>query len=119
MNTTTKLSIAAAILFFAPTAMACDYPSRAQITNGATASKEEMLESQKSVKEYMAAMEAYLACLEQEEADAVAGLGELSDEEKANREAALTKKYNAAVEQMEIIAAQFNEEVRAYRAQGQ
>lgn len=119
MNTTTKLSIAAAILFFAPAAMACDYPARAKITNGATASKEDMLESQKSVKEYMAAMEAYLACLEQEEADAVAGLGELSDEEKANREAALTKKYNAAVEQMEIIAAQFNEEVRAYRAQGE
>ena len=119
MNTTTKISIAAAILLFAPAAMACDYPQRAQITNGATASKEDMLASQKSVKAYMAAMEAYLACLEQEETDAAAGLGDLSEEEKANRDAALTKKYNAAVEQMELIAAQFNEEVRAYKAQGQ
>ena len=119
MNTTTKILIAAAILFFSPLALACDYPDRAEITSGASASKDEMLASQKSVKAYMTAMETYLACLEKEEADAVAGLSELSDEEKAIRDAAFTKKYNAAVEQMEIIAAQFNEEVRAYKAQSQ
>ena len=119
MNTTTKISIAAAILFFSSAAVACDYPARADITPGSSASKEEMLESQKAVKAYITAMETYLACLEQQEADAVAGLGELSEEEKATRDAAFTKKYNAAVEQMEIIAAQFNEEVRAYKAQAQ
>ena len=119
MNTTTRISIAAAILFLAPAAMACDYPAQASIVNGANATKDEMIESQRSVKAYMAAMEEYLACLEKSEADAVAGQPDLSDEEKANREAAMTKKYNAAVEQMELVAAQFNEEVRAYRAQSQ
>jgi hypothetical protein len=46
-------------------------------------------------------------------------MDELSEEDRASREAAFTKKYNAAVEEMELIAAQFNEEVRAYKAQSQ
>ena len=41
--------------------------------------------------------------------------GDLSDEEKVTREAALTKKYNAAVQEMELIAARFNEQVRDYK----
>ena len=119
MNKTTRISIASALLFLAPAALACDYPAQASIASGANASKDEMIASQRSVKAYMAAMEEYLACLEKTEADAVAGQTELTDEEKANREATMTKKYNAAVEQMELVAAQFNEEVRAYRAQSQ
>ncbi len=100
-------------------AFACDYPSKADIPNGATASKDEMLAGQRSVKEYMARMEAYLACIDQEEKDSVAAIDEQSDEEETNREAAFNKKYNAAVEEMELVAARFNEEVRAYKAQGQ
>ena len=78
-----------------------------------------MLAGQKSVKDYIAKMEEYLACIEQEETDTVAGMPELSEEEKTNRRAALNKKYNAAVEEMELVAAQFNEQVQAYRAQSE
>ena len=112
-----KITVAAAILFFAPLAFACDYPQRAQLPNGATASKDGMLAGQKSVKTYMATMDEYLACLDQGEKDAVAALIDPTDEELASREAAITKKYNAAVEDMELTAARFNEEVRAYKAQ--
>lgn len=110
-------AIAALLLFAAPLAIACDYPSRADVPNGATASKDEMLAGQRSVKAYMAAMDEYLACIDQEEKDAVAALAEPSDDELASREAAITKKYNAAVQEMELTAARFNEEVRAYNAQ--
>ena len=116
MNMKSKISIAAAILFFAPVAFACDYPKRAKIPDGATASTEQMLAGQKSVKVYMATMEEYLACIDTEDKDAKESSDGTSDEELARRKATTDKKYNAAVDEMEILAAQFNEEVRAYKA---
>lgn len=113
-----KFAIAATILFFSPFAFACDYPQRAELPNGSTATKESMLAGQKSVKRYMAEMEEYLACIDQAEKDAVIALMDPTDDELASREAAITKKYNAAVEEMELTAARFNEQVRAYKEQG-
>ena len=97
--------------------MACDYPARAKIVSGATASKDEMIASQKSVKAYMAAMDVYLACLDEEEKAARAELAEPDAETLQERDEMLAKKHNAAVEEMEIVAAEFNEQVRAYKAQ--
>ena len=114
-----KITIAAAMLFLSPFAFACDYPQRAELPNGGTASKESMVAGQRSVKAYMAAMEEYLACIDQAEKDAVAALADASDEELARREAAITKKYNAAVDEMELTAARFNEEVRDYKSQSE
>ena len=113
------ITIATAILLFSPVAFACDYPRRAELPNGGTASKEAMLAGQKSVKAYMATMEEYLTCIDTSEKDAVAALANPSDEELASREAAMTKKYNAAVEEMELTAAKFNEEVRDYKSQSE
>ena len=118
MNKTTRIALAALVLASAP-AFACDYPKRADIPNGATATKEEMLAGQTAVKAYMTAMEEYLACIEKDEKDTVAAMTEITDEERSNREAALTKKYNAAVEEMELLAARFNEEVRAFKAKSE
>ena len=119
MNTLKRAAVAAALLLLTPLAFACDYPKKAEIPNGAMASKDEMLAGQRAIKDYMAQMEAYLACIDQEEKDQVADIGEQSEEEKSNREAAFNKKYNAAIEEMELVAARFNEEVRAYKSQGQ
>lgn len=113
------IAIATALLVASPLTLACDYPSRADLPNGASASKDEMLAGQRSIKAYMAAMDVYLACIDQEEKDAVAALIDPGDDEVASREAAMTKKYNAAVEEMELTAARFNEEVRAYKEQGE
>jgi len=110
-------AIAATILLASPLALACDYPSRADLPDGASASKADMLAGQKSVKAFMASMEEYLACIETEEQEAVTALVEPGDTELASREAAMIKKYNAAVEDMELVAAKFNEQVRAYKAQ--
>ncbi len=118
MSINFKIAIAATILFIAPVALACNYPKRANLPNGSTASKEDMLAGQRSVKAYMATMEEYLTCIDSGGKNAVAALIDPTDEELARREAANTKKYNAAVEEMELTAARFNEEVRAYKAQG-
>ncbi len=100
-------------------AFACDYPQRAKVPDGNTATKEEMIEGQKAVKAYMAAMEDYLACIEAEEKADVAEMEEPEPELLAQRADMLNKKYNAAVEEMEIVAAQFNEEVRAYKGRAE
>lgn len=109
-----KIAIAA-FIFTGPLAFACDYPKRADIPNGTTATKDEMIDGQRAVKDYMATMETYLACIEKEENDTLASMPDISEEDRTSRRAALTKKYNAAVEEMELVAARFNEEVRAYK----
>ena len=87
------------------------------IPNGSTATKEEMIEGQKGVKKYVADMEAYLKCIVEEEKQARGAIENLQPEQEQEREDLLNKKYNAAVDEMERVAAQFNAEVQAYRAQ--
>ena len=108
-------SLASCLLLLGVPALACDYPARAKIVSGATATKDEMIASQKSVKTYLAAMDEYLACIEEEEKTARAELVEPDEQTLKEREEMITKKYNAAVEEMEIVAAEFNEQVRAYK----
>lgn len=114
-----KVATAVAFLSLSLPALACDYPESAEIPNGSTATREEMLAGQQAVKDYIAAMEEYLACIEEEEQATLETLPDISDEERVNRERTLTMKHNAAVEEMELVAARFNEEVRVYRAQSE
>jgi hypothetical protein len=79
--------------------------------DGASAAKDEMIAGQKDVKKYMANMETYLACIEAEEAQAVIQLGEIDDETARQREEMFNKKYNAAVEEMNLVAEEFNIQV--------
>ncbi len=108
-------SMIAAILF-APPALACDYPQRVSIPNGSSATKDEMVAGQKGVKQFMANMEQYLACIEDKDEQNDASVEEPNLIVEAQREEMLVKKHNAAVEDMEKIAAQFNEEVRSYKS---
>jgi len=111
-----KLICGIAVLFVAQSALACDYPNRIKIPNGTTATKEDMLEGQRGVKQFVADMQVYLECIVQEEKTARAAMENLSAEDEQQREDMLNKKYNAAVDEMERIAAQFNVEVQAYKA---
>ncbi len=97
----------------------CDYPARAKIADGATATKEEMIASQKSVKAYMAAMESYLTCIAEAEKSERDALESPDDSKLAELEDALNKKHNAAVEEMEIVADEFNLQVRAYKSRSE
>ena len=118
MNRITKLVGAACLVFFAQSSIACDYPTRVDIPNGDSASKDEMIAGQRDVKAFVASMETYLDCLLEEEKTARATL-ELSPEDEQQREDMVNKKYNAAVEEMEMVAARFNEQVQAYKARGE
>ncbi|MFT5500739.1 MAG: hypothetical protein ACI88G_000872 [Woeseiaceae bacterium] len=113
-----KIICTVSVLFAAQSAFACDYPDRVLIPNGGTATKEDMLEGQRGVKTYVAAMEVYLECIVDEEKAAVTAMENMQPEDEQQRADAMNKKYNAAVDEMERLAAQFNAEVQAYKAKG-
>ncbi len=111
-----KASCTLAVITFAPLALACDYPKRVSIPNGSVATKDEMIAGQRGVKKYMADMEVYLGCIAEEDEKIRAGIEDADLLVEAQRDEMLVKKHNAAVEEMEILAADFNEAVRAYKA---
>lgn len=119
MNRLIKTAISIGLVLGAQSAFSCDYPSRVLIPNGNTATKEDMLEGQRAVKQFVSEMEAYLKCIEDEEAASRMSMVEMTPEDEEERETVFNKKYNAAVDEMERTAAQFNAEVQAYRAQEQ
>jgi hypothetical protein len=88
---------------------ACTFPDEVDIPDGATASEEQMLAGRDAVQQYMATMNEYLSCLD-EEATAV------TEEETPEQKQMHVARHNAAVEQMETLAAQFNEQLRAYKS---
>ena len=116
MTKNIQLAAISILLFAAPAVFACDYPQRTDVPDGQTATKDEMIAGQQSVKAYMAAMEEYLACIAADEKAALGQLDDPSEEVLRQREQMLGKRHNAAVEEMEIVAAEFNNAVRAYKA---
>ncbi|MDJ0877421.1 MAG: hypothetical protein QNI86_02360 [Halieaceae bacterium] len=103
------------LLFLLATNLAfaeCDRPIPPQLPDGASADLETMVEGQKAVKAYVAATEAYLDCLNEEGAAA-------ADEETPEEQLARIELHNKAVDDMEALAAAFNEEIREYKAKGE
>lgn len=104
-----RFSTLLAALLCSGSVLACDYPVQlVEIPEGETATKDEMIAAQKSVKAYMAAMDVYIKCLE-------AMLEGKTDEELARLQQIQTMRHNSAVEAMEIVADRFNVQVRAYK----
>ncbi|MBT8443547.1 MAG: hypothetical protein HKN81_11370 [Gammaproteobacteria bacterium] len=96
---------------FASTVYAeCPYPERVKVPDGATATTEQLVDAQSLIKKYMAEMEGYLECLDLEDAN----LGREPTAEEAQMH---NQRHNAAVDEMESVAADFNEQVRAYKKQ--
>ena len=87
----------------------CAIPEVVSVPDGATAHEDEMIAGQKQVKQYMANMQAYLDCID---AESTAIGEEQTDEQRG----AHVQMYNAGVDAMESLAAQFNAEVKAYKA---
>lgn len=87
----------------------CDNPTMVEVPDGSTVSMEMLLEAQAGIKTYMAEMEVYLACLNE---DIDAAGEDAADEFKS----LMVTRHNSAVSEMETIAALFNEQVQAYRA---
>jgi hypothetical protein len=86
---------------------ACEAPNAISIPDGETSTFEDMLAAQSSVKAYMAAMESYLACINEE----VAAGG---DDAPAEFKSALTDVHSTAVMELETLAAAFGRELQSF-----
>lgn len=114
-----RLSLSAcclSTLLFAGTGLACEYPDKPTLPNGSSATKEEMIAGQEEINVYIKELESYQECIVEEEEAARAEMGELEPEALQQREALLTKKYNAAHDEMLTAAAEFNSELKEYQS---
>jgi len=93
---------------FASVSVACDYPALVAVPEGSSATIDQMVAAQQSVRTYMEAMDVYLTCVN----DELAAAGDDAPEEF---KAIMVSRHNAAVEEMEAIAASFNEQIAAFR----
>jgi hypothetical protein len=90
----------------------CAFPKApASIPDGKTATETEMVAAMSAFKAYNEEVNAFGACLEQETKDKAAGTAQLMQLKTMQ-----TKKLNAAVEELQAKAKQFNEQVRAFKA---
>ena len=91
----------------------CNYPKmNIDIPNGATATMEQMVAAQTSFKDYNADMNAYLDCLDKELSQVSEELDIYPEIKKVNNQ-----KYDDAVDVLTNAADEWNEAVRAYKAQ--
>ncbi len=110
-------AVAAAALLAAPAiGLACEYPERPTLPDGSTASKEEMIAAQTAVKAFLASVDEYLDCIEQEEKDAIAALENPDEETIKRRDELLSKRFDAANEEKFLFGEKWNQQVRAYNA---
>jgi hypothetical protein len=79
------------------------------IPDGKSANMEQLLAAQAVVKTYMASMNDYLACIDNE----AAAKGEDAPEQFKTM---MVTRHNTAVTEMESVAAAFNDQVKAFKA---
>ncbi len=117
-----KIVSAAAAVFLLGSTLTwaeCERTEAPGIPDGSKASEQEMIEGQTNLKEYMAATETYLTCIDGEEKTAIEveakATEPASEDARVERAAAHTSAYNEAVQEMEAKAADFNEQLKAFR----
>jgi hypothetical protein len=109
MKALTSCLVAAIACGYGVSAVACENPAAVAIPDGKTSTMDQMLAAQAEVKAYQAAMNEFLACIDSE----LAAQGEQAPEEFKSL---MVSRHNAAVAEMEGVAAAFNDQIRAYRA---
>jgi hypothetical protein len=92
----------------AATSLACEYPALITVPDGQTSTMEDLIIAQAAVREYMAGMEAYLACVNEE-------MNAAGDDAPVEYKSIMFSRHNAAVAEMEAIASSFNEQVQTYK----
>lgn len=121
MKISTVLAIVPLVLALSATAeAACVYPQAPQsLPNGNKATEAEMKAANAQVKEYSKTVqEVYLPCLEQEKKDAIATLDNMDPEytaKKSSLDAIQAKKHNAALDELQALAARWNGEIKAFK----
>jgi hypothetical protein len=114
MNKIFRPALGATLILASITVFACDYPERPFIPDGAAASKEELLAAKEGVQTFLASVDEYLECIELEEQAALASMDKPTQEEQAERDKLLNRKFDAANEEKAMVGEQFNQQVRAY-----
>ena len=109
MKALTSCLVAAVAMGFASASVACEQPTAVAVPDGKTATREAMLAGQAQIRTYQAAMDEFLACIDAE----LAAEGEQAPDEFKSL---MVSRHNAAVAEMEGVAAAFNEQLRAFRA---
>lgn len=96
---------------------ACPYPKGPdKVPDGNTSTIQQMLETQKAVKQFDTDVGAYQTCLDTETDAAIAAQGDkLTPERKAEMLRVKVQKQNAAAEEATSLAARFNEQVKVYK----
>lgn len=107
-----------ALVAAGPVLAACEAPtSSIKVPSGSSATRDDMLATQRAIKEYDAAVKSYSQCLQSEQAAAVAAAGDkVTPEEKTKIEAKFAERQNAEVDKLTAIAASFNAELKVFKA---
>ncbi|RYZ65800.1 MAG: hypothetical protein EOP08_06210 [Proteobacteria bacterium] len=116
-----KALFAAALLpLLASTAWSadCTYPrAPAKLPDGNVATIDEMKAAKTEVEAYNKTMDSYLECIKVAYDEDIAKQGStLTEEQKAQRATVHDQKNRAASDEVQAVAAKFNEQVRAYRS---
>ena len=114
VNYHAAIVIAAWLGCAAPLQAACLYPHKPTVPNGSTASPEEMLAAEQSVKQYSADIETYLRCVDvatPKEVDVTADMSDAQKQALAKQIELSAEKKAAAVSDQTEVAARFNEEL--------
>jgi hypothetical protein len=110
--------LALAALAAAPSSFAaCTYPhAPGQFPDGATATTEEMVAAQKEVKQFMADMDAYLKCVDDESPPLpTVNMTAAQKKEQDARERVRVQKHNAAVADEDAVADRFNTQLHIFK----
>ena len=116
MNNLIKFLAVSVVLSLPAISVACDYPERPSLPDGGTAVKEDMIAAQSAVKGFLAAVDEYLTCIEQEEKAAIEAMDNPDEETIKRRDDLLAKRFDAANEEKFLFGEQWNQQVRAYNA---
>jgi hypothetical protein len=113
-----KALLAMALIAAGPAFADCPYPAApAKLPDGATATMQDMLEGQKTVKEYETAINTYTSCIDKELDDSIAKAGDqLKPDRKSEMQKVEAQKHNAAVDALQSVADRFNEQVKVFKA---
>ena len=110
MKTLVSCLLFAASLFVSAAYAACEMPTLvASIPDGAAASEEDLLAAQIEVQAYVAAMDDYIACQNEE----MTASGENASAEYLYL---MSTRVESAREEVDRVASDFNDQVNAFRA---
>jgi hypothetical protein len=114
MNARPIAVLAALFLCAAPAYANCVYPKPSPAApNGATATREQMLESKSLLDKYQGEVNTYLACLEEDATKRIAEAGD-NQELIGQIKKQLGSRHNAALDELQSRADDFNVQLRAF-----